>query len=178
MKVEDNNALRFILQDEIYLLNDDKIQYSAPTESAPVIEPVPTISAPVIETPRPTFNYLGSNKKNFLVLVNYAVQDVIKSDHLAALESVLSRLGHNREDVAILNLAKHDWAGHEAIQEYFAPKTIVILGQKALPNGITSLKLNQVEKTEAVSTLHTFSFDEMMTNVENKKAFWEQMKNL
>jgi len=178
VKVEDNNALRFILQDEIYLLNDDKTQYSAPTISAHVTETIPAISTPVIETPRPTFNYLGSNKKNFLVLVNYADQEFIKDDHLAALESVLSRLGHSREDIAILNLAKLDWADHGAILEHFTPKTMVILGQKARPSGMSNLKFNQVEKTGPINVLHTFAFDEMMTNVDNKKAFWEQMKNL
>lgn len=178
MKVEDNNALRFILQDEIYLLNDDKIKYSATTVSAPVTETIPALSTPVIETPRPTFNYLGSNKKNFLILVNYVDHEFIKDDHLTALESVLGRLGHSREDIAILNLAKHDWADHGIVLEHFSPKTMVILGQKALPNGIPNLKFNQVKKNGAISVLHTFSFDEMMTNVDNKKAFWEQMKNL
>jgi hypothetical protein len=178
VKVEDNNALHFILQDEIYLLDEDRIQYSAPTVSKPITETTPAISAPVIETPAPAFNYLGSNKKSFLVLVNYTDQEFIKDDHLTALESVLGRLGHSREDIAILNLVKHDWADHKAIVEYFSPKTMVMLGQKALPSGISNLKFNQVEKIDSISILHTFSFDEMMTNVDNKKAFWEQMKNL
>ena len=167
MKVEDNNALRFLLQDEIYLLNDDKVQYANPI-----------IPAPVIETPKPVFNYLGSNKKNLLVLVHYADQDVMKEDHLTALESVLSRLGHTREDVAILNISKHDWTDHQQLLAHFTPAKMVILGQKALPNGIAQLNLNQAQKAGTTTTLYTFSFDEMMTNVENKKAFWEQMKNL
>ena len=54
MKVEDNNALRFILQDEIYLLDEDKNSSgSAPTRQ------------PEIQTLEPVFNYLGSNKKSF-----------------------------------------------------------------------------------------------------------------
>ena len=56
MKVEDTNALRFILEDEIYLLNADKSLYASPPKSQPEIE-----------TQQPVFNYLGSNKKNFLV---------------------------------------------------------------------------------------------------------------
>lgn len=167
MKVEDNNALRFLLQDEIYLLNDDKAQYANPT-----------ISSPIIETPKPVFNYLGSNKKNFLVLVNYADHDFMKDDHLAALESVLTRLDHTREDVAILNTSKHGWADQQQLLAHFTPEKMVMLGQQALPNGIDKLDLNRTQKIGNTILLYTFSFDEMMTNVENKKAFWEQMKNL
>lgn len=167
MKVEDANALRFILQEEIYLLNDDKTLYTA--AEAP---------SPVIETPKPVFNYLGSNKKNFLVLVNYAGHEYIQDDHLAALDSVLGRKGHAREDVAIVNLAKHDWADQQQLLAFFEPKTLVILGNNAIPTGADEVKFNQIEKIEDIAVLYTFSFDEMMTNVEKKKAFWEQIKAL
>ena len=167
MKVEDANALRFILQDEIYLLNGDKNAYSA--QGAP---------PPVIETPKPVFNYLGSNKKNFLVLVGYPDHDFIKDEHLAALESVLGRKEHTRTDVAILNIAKHERADDKQIWAHFEPKTIVILGKNGLPEGIGELRFNVIENRDNTQVLYTFSFDEMMTNVDNKKAFWEQIKNL
>ncbi|MGZ3944568.1 MAG: hypothetical protein ACXVJB_06475, partial [Mucilaginibacter sp.] len=71
MKVEDTHALRFILQDELYLLDEDKGLYS----SAP-------IQQPEIQTQQPVFNYLGLNKKNFLVLVSYAEYEFMKDEHL------------------------------------------------------------------------------------------------
>ena len=95
MKVEDTHALRFILQDELYLLDEDKSLYSG----APITQPE-------IQTQQPVFNYLGSNKKNFLVLVSYDDCEFIKEEHLAALENILGRLGHTQDDVAILNVAK------------------------------------------------------------------------
>jgi len=97
VKVEDTNALRFILQDEIYLLSEDKSLYSGTSKSQPEIQ-----------TPQPVFNYLGANKKNFFILVSYDEHEFIKDEHLTALEAVLGRIGYSREDVAIFNLAKHE----------------------------------------------------------------------
>jgi len=166
VKVEDNNALRFILQDEIYLLDEDKPLYTG-TPKAP----------PEIQTPQAVFNYLGANKKNFLILVSYSEHEFIKHEHLTALEAVLGRIGYNREDVAIFNQAKHD-SSFEQLLAYFQPKMLVILGEAAIPTGLTNPKFNSVEKSTDLDTLYTFSFDEMMTTVENKKTFWEQIKNL
>jgi hypothetical protein len=166
VKVEDTNALRFILEDEIYLLNADKSLYASPPKSQPEIE-----------TQQPVFNYLGSNKKNFLVLVSYDAHEFMKDEHLAALESVLGRLAHTRDDVVIFNLAKHAPVNQEQLFTFFEPKTMLILGKAAMPAGI-DLKLNTIEKSKGADILYTYSFDEMMTSIENKKAFWEQMKTL
>lgn len=166
MKVEDPNALRFILQDELYLLNEDKSLYNTITKPQPLTE-----------TPRPNFNYLGSNKKNFLILVNYAGHEFIPDDHLTALESILGRRGLSRDDVAILNIAKNA-TEFESITARFEPKTLLILGQESIPSGMQQPQFNILQKQESVDVLFTFSFDAMMTNVENKKSFWEQMKTL
>ena len=170
MKVEDPSALRFILQDELYLLEEDKPNYITVNTRTAAPEPQ-------IETPQITFNYLGLNKKNFLVLVHYPTHEFIPDDHLAALESILSRKEHTRGDVAILNTAKNA-AAYDAIKTHFAPQTILILGQQAIPAGIKQTQFNRFEKHDGLNILYTFSFDAMMTSTENKKAFWEQMKAL
>jgi hypothetical protein len=170
VKVEDPSALRFILQDELYLLEEDKPNYITDRNRGAAPEPQ-------IETPQITFNYLGSNKKNFLILVHYPAHEFIADDHLTALESVLSRKDHTRDDVAILNTAKNA-AVYEALKTYFAPQTILILGQESIPAGITQPQFNRFEKHDGLNILHTFSFDAMMISTENKKAFWEQMKTL
>lgn len=173
MKVESGQALRFILQDEIYLLNEDKLNYAkSDSQRAPAAQPQPEIV-----TPKPIFKYLGANKKHFLILTNYPDCEYIADDHLAALESVLGRKNHEREDVAILNTAKNK-SDYPELLAHFKPQTILVLGQQSIPAGINQLKFNQVEKRDGTTLLHTFAFDAMMNNVENKKAFWEQVKSL
>ena len=166
MKVEDHNALRFILQDDIYLLEEDKLNYN----NLPA-------SQPEIKTPEVNFNYLGANKKKFLILVHYPGHDFMADDHLTALESVLTRKNYSREDVAIFNMAKNQ-ADHAMILDFFEPQTLLILGQEPIPAGIDPPELNQVEKHNGLIILRTFSFGEMMTNTDNKRAFWEQVKSL
>jgi hypothetical protein len=167
VKVEDTHALRFILQDELYLLEEDKSLYAG----AP-------IQQPEIQTQQPVFNYLGSNKKNFLVLVSYHDHDFMKGEHLTALESVLARLGYNRDDIAIFNVAKAGAYSRNDVIAYFEPKTMVILGKNAVPASAGNFNINSIETNSGTKVLYTFSFDEMMVDVNNKKAFWEQMKNL
>lgn len=171
MKVEDPQALRFILEDDIYLLNEDKLNYNNPSVSST------HTPQPEIETPEINFNYLGTNKKNFLILTNYPAHDFIADDHLTALESVLGRKSHSRDDVAILNIAKNA-SEYAILIDYFKPQTLLILGRESVPAGIGQPKFNQLEKLDGLTILCTFSFNDMMTNTENKKAFWEQVKTL
>jgi hypothetical protein len=91
---------------------------------------------------------------------------------------VLGRMGHTRDDVAILNLSKAGMTDLLEITTCFDPKITVILGKKAVPAGMSNLKFNSIETSGSAKVLYTFSFDEMMTDVNSKKAFWEQMKNL
>jgi hypothetical protein len=165
VKAEERNALRFILEDDLYLLDADKPHYANSPEPQPAIE-----------TPEPVFNYLGSNKKSFLIVTYYDNEEHIAPDHLNALESVFGRIGYTRDDVAILNLNKHA-ADHAQLSDYFKPKILVMLGSNAIPNGLKP-ELNKIREHQGVKILYTFGFDEMMTSTENKKAFWEQMKTL
>lgn len=167
MKVEDPNALRFILQDDLYLLDEEKYNYNNHI-------PKPQ---PEIETPQLDFNYWGTNKKSFLILVNYPAHEFIADDHLAALENVLNRKGYSRDDVALLNTAKHTDV-YDVIAAYFKPKTLLILGKSAMPEGVKGVTFNLPGDHQGAKVLYTFSFDEMMTNTDNKKAFWDQVKTL
>jgi len=178
LKVEDPIALRFILQDELYLLDQDKDFYSTRPDSPYPDSAQDNEPQPEIETPQLNFNYLGTNKKNFLILVSYPEHEFMPDSHLTALESVLSRKGHHRDDVAILNIAKHAAAEYEQLSIYFKPQTLVVLGQGAIPPGMEPPKFNLPENRVGLNLLYTFGFDEMMADNTNKKAFWDQIKNL
>ncbi|MGN6638072.1 MAG: hypothetical protein ACTHJ8_04115 [Mucilaginibacter sp.] len=166
MRVEDANAFRFIFEDELYLLEQDKKYY------ANALIPKPEIKTPSIE-----FNYMGGNKKNFLVLVNYTAHELMPDEHLAALESVLTRKGLSRDEIALLNLAKNI-NDNQVILEYFKPKTLLVLGKTAIPAAMDEPSFNQITQQQNINVLYTFGFEEMMDNVANKRSFWEQVKNL
>ncbi|MFI5137557.1 MAG: hypothetical protein ACHQIM_07000 [Sphingobacteriales bacterium] len=167
MKVENPIAFGLIMNEGIYLLDKDK------TLSAPIPPPPP------LEQKQPdNFNFMGGNKKNFLVIGYYPEQATIDDKHFIALESIIKRLGYSLDDIAIFNIAKYTGATIQQLTDFFKPQKLLLLGRQALPEGIGQLALNKPQKLNICDTLLSFSFDEMMENNENKKAFWEQMKQL
>jgi len=167
VKIENPAAFSIILQDEIYLLDQDKIKPD-----------MDLASAPVIETLTSHFKYLGGYRKKLLVVAHYPDVEFIAADHLEAISKVLARLNFGMDDIAILNISNHTGATFSEIMDFFKPKKMLVLGEKALPAGIESLRLNVPKQLNNCGTLLSFSFDEMMDNQEYKKAFWDEMKKL
>ncbi|MDP9047795.1 MAG: hypothetical protein M3N14_06635 [Bacteroidota bacterium] len=167
MNIENPAAFSFILQDEIYLLNSDKIGYG---------------KVQITETPGKTqlvdFNYLGGNKRNFLVITHYPELEFITESHLSALQNILKRLEFSLDDIAIFNLARYSNAAFTELVDFFKPGKLLLLGRNALPAGIEELESNQPKQIDNCTVLYSFSFDDMMDNQEYKKAFWEQMKKI
>ncbi|MGF7079508.1 hypothetical protein [Mucilaginibacter sp. UYCu711] len=196
MRSENTAALRFILQDDIYLLQSDKAAVSQapetpvetisptvviPTATTTATLPEPPAATPqitVTETPAVQFNYMGGNKKRFLIITHYPTEEFIAADHLAALQNILKRKDYDMDDVAILNIATSAVTAVTDLVNYFKPEKLLILGEAAVPGGMGVPPLNQPKKMKNGVLLHSFSFDEMMSSTDNKKAFWEQMKNL
>lgn len=166
MKIENPVAFRFIMQDDIYLLNNDKALY-ANSDAQPVIAAQPV-----------SFNYLGGNKKKFLVVVHYPELEFIADNHLTALQNIFKRMELGMDDVAIFNKAAYNDATVGDLFHFFGPQKLLLLGRQALPEGIEKLTLNVPAMLNDRTALFSFSFDEMMDNTENKKAFWEQVKQL
>ena len=176
MRIENPVAFSFILHEDLYLLNNEKI--AQPVAEAPAAVPEPVLEIPVnpIETPAVNFNYLGKDKKHCLILVFYPGLECMPAPYLTALENTLKRLGFGLDDVAILNLANYKDTVFDQLAIFFDPQKLLILGHNALPQGLAVPKLNQHVQVNKARTLFTFSFDEMMDNNDSKKVFWEQMK--
>lgn len=194
MKIENPAALRFIMQDDVYLLQTDKKyagEKSAPepdAETASVdLNDLPEtdkdqtgeklVAVPVVETAALNLNYLGKHKKSFLIVVHYPEHEFIANDHLTALENILKRKDYSMDDVAVFNIAKNKVDFNE-LTAHFNPQKLLLLGKNAIPEKMASPALNQPIALANCTTLYSFSFDEMMSNVEYKKIFWDQMKSL
>jgi hypothetical protein len=221
VRVENPVALRFILEDELYLLNADKAFYEQTVQSAPAEAPVTPLqntsapqvtppvvvaepeveikkTAPVINIPTPSitipsiaaepkpevktqdagFKYMGKNLQQFLVFTYYTDAEFIKPEHWAALENILKRKGYGPDDVAIVNTATYSTTKFSESKLFFKPTKVLILGADALPPDLKVLKPNKPITSNGITALYTYSFGDMMDNVEYKKTFWEQVKTL
>jgi hypothetical protein len=179
--------LRYFLQDELYLLKADKDIYrnaetpqsaavtdaATATEVPPAIAPTPPVTE---QTPVTTFKYLGCNQKSFLILTHYPAEQFITEAHLTALLNTITRLNFSQDDVAIINLSAYPEVSWQQLADFFKPAKLLVLGTAALPAQMPNLPQNQVQQLDACQALYTFSFNEMMGNKENTKAFWNQIK--
>jgi hypothetical protein len=174
MMVENPLALQYIFTDDVYLLPQDKALVNKPSE-ADSNEPdmAQSVTAPPV-----TFHFTGGYQKNFLVLVYYPGHETMAPVHLSALESTIKRKELSMDDIAILNLHKYPDSEIKMVTAFFNPKKMLILGKSAVLSGLTPPPLNQIIKQNDYDILYSFSFDEMMGNKDNTKAFWDQMKVL
>ena len=184
--------LRYILQEEIYLLPADKVHYSEPqqvveTTPEPVVLPqvpaaathvtqVPVEEAPVAKTLVEPVKYMGGNQKSLLVLANYSDAAFMTDAHLTALQNTLTRIGYSQNDIAIVNLAGYADITWARLSDELKPKKVVLLGKESLPAGMEILSLNEVKDLQGITALYTTSFAEMMGNKEKITAFWNQIK--
>lgn len=169
--IENPLAYSYFMQDDIFLLESDKQALKT------AIRPAVTMPVPVVETSEISFQYRGSNKLNYLIVTHYPNEDFMADAHFAALAATLKRLHVEPDDAALFNLAKHAETQFEHITGFFNPKKMLVLGSKAMPAGMQSVRQNKPQAIGGVYTLFTFSFAEMMDNTENKKAFWEAIKS-
>jgi hypothetical protein len=186
--------LRYFLPEDLYLLSADKQVYAQAEMQAEVTAAELMIEAPATpsidtaaetaaapaaienKTPTPAFKYTGLNQKNFLVLCHYTNGPQMPDAHLTALINTITRINFTQNDVAIVNLAQYPQANWPQLLTFFEPKKLLVLGTGALPAGLPQLAQNQIQQTGNCQALYTFSFDEMMGNKENTKAFWNQIK--
>ncbi len=155
MNIENPLAYSYILQDDIYLLDADRQLLKAPEQQA-------TAAIVIKETPALTFKYLGAYKKQYLVLSHYTSAEFIADVHLTALHNTLKRLDYEPGDIAVFNMATYPDTKFEEIAGFFKPQKLLILGRGALPHGTNTPLQNVPQPVSGISTLFTFSFDEMM----------------
>ncbi len=167
MKIDNPIAYPYFIGNEVYILASEKEALKNN------VSEISEVSEAVI-----SFNYQGNNKKNFLVITNYPDQDFIAPNHTTALENTLKRLGFEMDDLAILNSANYPKIVFNELLKFFNPTRILILGNSAMPEIETAIPFNKCFRYQNIHILLTFSFNEMMDNTDDKKLFWEQMKQL
>lgn len=154
-------ALRYLLDD---LLFDFEADFPAATEQSPNID-------------RPTFNVLGANKSRILYLVENMTEGHFSPAALDAFTKTLHALGLALDDVAVLNLAQIEaGVNFEDLCSYFDPQRIIFAGPSPAKVGIDGLSLNVASSQQSIELLYTYSFEEMLTDTNKKKLFWQAVK--
>jgi hypothetical protein len=176
VKVESPAAYRYIFNDELFLLKQEKELFAQGFAAVNTLVDDPEPPAPItIETPPLHFNYQGNNLKNILILIYYP--GVMDASHLAALESTFGRKGLSLDDIALLNISGCNNCTIDDLLAYFKPDKILVLGRSTGENIFTGLPFNQHTSYQNIPVIITFAFGDMMNDNAAKKVFWEQVKN-
>ena len=96
MKVENPVALRFILQDELYLLNTDKPLYENIVMAAPIAgeaTPIITAAMPIASQPEPVIAALQPEVKTLPVSFNYLGKNALPAGISALVLNAPKSLG-------------------------------------------------------------------------------------
>lgn len=201
LKTTDPFALNFLMTDDLYSIKSDAFQEVPVTKEEPQVDvktsdtpataaPVPMITeipetalpqnAPVNNKSEPPafYEYLGENNKYILILFNDPAQKTIDPKELETLANILKGKKQEIKDVALVNLYNYPTATFSSLKSFFACNSVVLFGTNPAQLGIDGIQSNQITSIQGIKILATFSIAEMLTNVDKKRAFWDEMKKL
>jgi hypothetical protein len=157
-----------------------------PSITQPVIkqalaEPL-QVEEPVLEfktsKEQQAYDYLGSNKKQILILSTSDKAQYLPEAELKFLTSVLKACGLNTEDVAILNF-KDQTTDYAGLQSFFQCRVVLLFGLEPqhldLPMIFPQFQLQNFSKC---TYLHAPALHEIEKQKELKMKLWVSLKNL
>ena len=112
------------------------------------------------------WKYLGENKKNILIIVNYPDAVYLPDDDLIFLTGILGACKLGIGDVAIVNFNNHSEASYKELIGYFKSKYVFLFGVEPaafdLPISFPHFQLQSFDN-------HSFLFSPALKELENDK---------
>ncbi|MEO8405742.1 MAG: hypothetical protein ABI480_14135 [Chitinophagaceae bacterium] len=166
-------------------LNDIKLPASLTTsfyrttlvetgEYEPIEKPI------VIEQPAPgEWKYLGDNKKNILIAVNYPGISHLPDEELIFLTNILAACKLDLGDIAIVNIANTTQASYKDYYSFFKSKIIILFGIYPLSFGLpVDFPPFQVQSVAGSTFLHSPSLGECRQDTLIKSKLWVCLRRI
>ncbi len=160
-------ALKILMTEDIYELNKSELEVLQTTSFAPEKS-----------QENPNFNYMGENNKYFLFLIREEKAEVISKPDLEALTGILAAKKMDLRDVAVLNYKKYPGIDFSQLKSFFACSKCVLLGINPSDLNLSDVPGNKISVIDGVKVLATFSFGKMQADINKKRVFWNEMKQL
>ncbi|QNL51271.1 hypothetical protein H8S90_06765 [Olivibacter sp. SDN3] len=156
-----------------YLMDD--LIYTFQTNETSNVPSIDTIS----NKPITGYTFLGENKQHILYLIEDQQYEYFSEKALDAFSKTVQALNLSMVDVAVMNVARQSTEiTFEKIVHFFNPQKIIFSGPSPDQYGLPQLPLNQAAKEKNIHMLYTYTFEEMLQEINKKKTFWMQVKNL
>ncbi|HEU4472637.1 MAG TPA: hypothetical protein VFR58_16195 [Flavisolibacter sp.] len=128
------------------------------------------------DTQEPKF--LGSNRKNIVVVINNGSAAFLPDDELAFLSSILAACKLSLADIAIVNLANTSSAALESLIHARA-RTVLLFGIGPLSIGLPiNFPEYQLQAFDQRTYLHAPPLSLLQSDKSQKLKLWNSLKNL
>jgi hypothetical protein len=163
-------ALHLFFTDDIYLV----------PEQVPAAAAVPETPLPeAVELPQPTFNYLGGNKRNILILVYDEQHQVSDEAGRELLRKIVKSINLATPDFALLNYAGYKTASFAQLAAFFSPKLVFSFGVSPRMLGLSAAHAqDSLVKEGATSCIFSSELRALDQDPAAKKTLWSCLKNL
>jgi len=180
-------ALRLFFTDDIYLIHGEAS--AADMEEVNVTEPtavalhaeVPA-QAPVLPVKVPaqqlSFEYMGKNSRNILLLVNDPEHAVSDENGRELLRKIVKSVNLTANDFALVNYAKCGSATFSQFQEFFSSVLIFAFGVSPSQLGLGGHPPHTIVKEGAVSIIFSSELKALDADPAGKKQLWGSLKQL
>ncbi len=174
------NALRFLMNDDLYDLGDVIQSHKlAVVPEEKIINPLtePGYEVKKVELQAVSFNYLGENNRYFLIIVDDKTHADLNTPHREMLMKIMAAKKLELRDLAIVNLAKYPDSNFGQLKNFFSCSKIILFGIDPQTIGLPGTGANQPGKHLDIKVLATFGLEEMSSNTDKKREFWNVMKD-
>src|SRR5690554_1120825 len=124
-------------------------------------------------------NTYGNNNKNILFVISDNNNEFLSADAEIAFMKILRALKLELEDIVMLNYNHNQPEGgltFEKVKERLNPKNCIFLGTEPQLLGIEGCAENILKIKDNIQFLYSYSFEEMLRDIEKKRLFWDAIK--
>ncbi len=126
-----------------------------------------------------SIHFLGNNKKQITILVNYNETVHLPDDRLTFLTSILTACKLNLDDIALLNFSGLPDLGYKDLLKTVPSKSVLFFG---VDPKVLSLPFNfpnfQVQPFDGINYLISPSLDEIERDKSKKEKLWLSLKKI
>lgn len=163
-------ALRFLMSETIF---SSAAENSQTENSSTVIDSIES-DLSLSDNKEPNLLFWGANEKNILFLIQNPEEDYFSSEAEDAFLKTLAALKLSLNDVAVFNRRKAEKSLNE-ICEALNPKICIYCEEE---NETNKSAFNKITEVEGIACLYTYSFEEMLTDTNKKRVFWNAIKEI
>jgi len=172
-------ALQTLMSETIFATQDSVIEVSEQVqEPVRLYKKTPPPAEPWA-APAEEFIFQGMKESGILFILRYAQYPYFSPQAEEAFVKTIGALQLTPENVAVVNLANaHNPNDFKRIMAFFEPQKIILLGVEPISLQLPLIPHNSYMRGKKATVFNTYSFEEMFADIDKKRAFWAEFKQL